>query len=303
MVEWIIGLLIALCSDNHHLYGDKIIKLFYFPLIIAGATLLSGCATLQLVSFGVSGISYAVSGKSISDHAISKVMAKDCALHRIVLGKSACVDSEYHLPGVLIADNSNTTPASDESHWHKVPEKVSRKSRAYVTRLPDNSKTAYQRKPQQTYQAASSNRKTLQYASTTSPDVIVKTLSSTTKIKGNKASDQFNAGYTKTLQRIDHNDDKPLLFAVVGSFNELGYAQKRIQAHRGLNAQLITNSAASRAKGATKYRVVVGPLTEQEFNHNIGRSSQSDLASAWRLRLCGSTMSPPPCDGAMLARN
>lgn len=52
--------------------------------------LLTGCATLKLVSLGISGISYLTTGKSLSDHAISVMAEQDCALHRVVLDEMVC---------------------------------------------------------------------------------------------------------------------------------------------------------------------------------------------------------------------
>ena len=52
--------------------------------------LLTGCATLKLVSLGISSISYLTTGKSLSDHAISVMAEQDCALHRVVLDEMVC---------------------------------------------------------------------------------------------------------------------------------------------------------------------------------------------------------------------
>jgi len=49
--------------------------------------LLSGCATLKLISLGLSSINYLTTGKSLSDHAMA---AQDCALHRMVFDEMVC---------------------------------------------------------------------------------------------------------------------------------------------------------------------------------------------------------------------
>jgi len=59
-------------------------------LYIVIMLLLTGCATLQLVSLGISGMSYLTTGKSLSDHAISIMAEQDCALHRVVLDEMVC---------------------------------------------------------------------------------------------------------------------------------------------------------------------------------------------------------------------
>ncbi|MBS28571.1 MAG: hypothetical protein CL566_06540 [Alphaproteobacteria bacterium] len=46
--------------------------------------------TLSAASWALDGVSYIVSGKSVSDHAISEVAQKDCALLRVVQGRELC---------------------------------------------------------------------------------------------------------------------------------------------------------------------------------------------------------------------
>jgi hypothetical protein len=89
--------------------------------------LLTGCATLKLVSLGISGISYLTTGKSLSDHAISVMTEQDCALHRVVLDEMVCrktnkrpnhtADTQVAKitlpaePTVLSTDNLNNNPS------------------------------------------------------------------------------------------------------------------------------------------------------------------------------------------------
>ena len=57
--------------------------------VAVGALFLSGCAlppAIQIVSLGANVVSYASSGKSLSDHGISYAVQKDCALHRAIEG-------------------------------------------------------------------------------------------------------------------------------------------------------------------------------------------------------------------------
>ncbi|MFT4929181.1 MAG: hypothetical protein ACI8WB_005311 [Phenylobacterium sp.] len=343
---------------------------FYLPLIIASALLLSGCATLQLVSFGISTISYVVSGKSISDHAISKVMGQDCALHRIVMTADVCQEpgGAQLPPGVLIAqtkDASNTSPPAANKPWYRqaslgpqatgaptnaayaarnrarakangttvtasakpntkprtIPStKPSRVSNAIPSRAARTNmhpavtaKVSYQQDP------STKSRFTYGAKKSANKDMVVKTLPATMRIRGEKASDkaryrrapatknsfvanqsvaQLKANYLAPLDALDSTSgDKPQLFAVIGSFNELAYAQKRIDQYRGLHAQVITTP-----KGATKYRVIVGPLSAAQFNQQIANSNEPALKQAWRFRLCSASKLPPPCNTMLASR-
>ena len=59
--------------------------------LIGFMALVSGCASLDFVSFGASGISYLVSGKSLSDHVVSAIKKEDCAMHRALKGEKTCI--------------------------------------------------------------------------------------------------------------------------------------------------------------------------------------------------------------------
>ena len=56
---------------------------------------LSGCIVavppaLQLASMALDGVSYVTTGKTVTDHAISSITAKDCAMSRILDGDDIC---------------------------------------------------------------------------------------------------------------------------------------------------------------------------------------------------------------------
>ena len=57
--------------------------------------LLGGCGlppAVTAASWALDGVSYLVSGKSVTDHAISEVASQDCALFRVVQDRSICQD-------------------------------------------------------------------------------------------------------------------------------------------------------------------------------------------------------------------
>ena len=62
-----------------------------FPIFCA--ILISGCAMpmpFQIASWALDGISYIATDKSVTDHGISIVAQKDCALLRVVQGQELC---------------------------------------------------------------------------------------------------------------------------------------------------------------------------------------------------------------------
>ena len=62
-------------------------------LFVVAPILLSGCAippAISIASYVLDGISYAATGKSVSDHGISAVAGRDCATFRLLKGQNPC---------------------------------------------------------------------------------------------------------------------------------------------------------------------------------------------------------------------
>ena len=65
------------------------------PVVLAASLLSGGCAApiaLTVVSYGADGISLAGTGKTATDHMISMIATKDCAMWRILRGQKICND-------------------------------------------------------------------------------------------------------------------------------------------------------------------------------------------------------------------
>jgi hypothetical protein len=83
--------------------------------IISCAMLLSGCAMpmpFQIASWALDGISYIVTEKSVTDHGISIVAQKDCALLRVVQGDDIC--STYDDSGKIAIAKIGDADSADE---------------------------------------------------------------------------------------------------------------------------------------------------------------------------------------------
>jgi len=75
-------------------------------IVIVAALSLSGCLPLSaptLIGLAVDGISYAATGKTIADHAISGIAEKDCSFSRSILNNQALCD-ETEAPVVIALD-------------------------------------------------------------------------------------------------------------------------------------------------------------------------------------------------------
>lgn len=262
---------------------------------------LSGCASLQLMSWGASGLSYVVTGKSISDHAISTVMKKDCALHRSIFGEQTCVDHDGdgiirgekpgEHPRIAREDNWQVVATSDHQPT-KVADVISRRQLP-----PINHPQLVQRKSKPNEQSK------LKFIRTSvSPDQTVRTLMAKQKHQHDEDSQKIDSQMAASTVYTD----KPALYAVVGSYNNKHFAQRNIikqAVHSKMKAKLMVNSTESMNKGAPKYRVLIGPLTVNQFSTSLGDVGESPNHAAWRMTLCQQTLLPPPCNRNMFVAN
>lgn len=87
----------------------KVIKISALGVAVMS---ISGCASLELMAVG--GVSYLLTGKGLTDHAVSAVMEKDCALHHLISDKPYCAElANLDEPEQLMASNDKgkTEPA------------------------------------------------------------------------------------------------------------------------------------------------------------------------------------------------
>ena len=87
-------------------------------LIALAPILLSGCAippALTIASYVLDGVSYAATGKSVSDHGISAVAGRDCATFRILKGENPCrgEPTELRDPAPVEAGQQATLPTGE----------------------------------------------------------------------------------------------------------------------------------------------------------------------------------------------
>ena len=82
--------------------------------LLIPAALLSGCAlppALMVASYSADIVSYAATGKTVTDHAYSAVARSDCSFMRILHDKPICVDEPNAPLDVQVAQNNMASPA------------------------------------------------------------------------------------------------------------------------------------------------------------------------------------------------
>lgn len=74
---------------------------FALPLILTGCGL---PPLITVASTVADGLSYAISGKGVSDHALSAITTRDCAVLRLLDGRELCVEYGQDEATVLLAE-------------------------------------------------------------------------------------------------------------------------------------------------------------------------------------------------------
>ncbi|WP_281558318.1 hypothetical protein [Thalassomonas sp. RHCl1] len=254
--------------------------------------LLSGCATLDVLMVSATGISYLVSGKSISDNIVSAVIDEDCAAHRLLLNKDVCIPTNQ--PADILANDgetriaANTLPEQPRKEVIAVeqPEVYQSGSNTVIARALDRSEQFKQLLP---VEDTGENRGQAQSA--TARQALPQEVSVASEIAKNMTPPHSSAEH-------NHYIENPQTFVVIGSFNELAFARERQISHLALNAEVVSNLHNDK----TKFRVVVGPYNELDSEQSLTQLPELEKFSPWRINLCASSMAPPPCESSVVAR-
>lgn len=193
------------------------------PIVLLATALCGGCAAVpvgvKVASLVGDGISYAATGKSLTDHLISGAMHRDCALLRVVQGDSICRRDDGESP--------------DKEHRKEQKAPV---------------------------------------------------------VEGTALASAAPAPIPA-----------PVDYLVVGSFADPLHAKRWQMRYQAFHAML----ARDRTAAASRIRVVIGPLTADGLNVTRHRLKAFGTDKPWRLTLCPTTLTTPPCSAspATIAQN
>jgi cell division septation protein DedD len=258
--------------------------------IALGTTVLflGGCALpvpLQIASWALDGISVIMTEKSVTDHGISIIAQKDCAVWRGVVDGELCRDNIDEDVMVAEGDTDNTLStgfAAAPSALKPVsvlPETltvtnqqvIAERRQAGVTFSHAMSNTAVQPEPRLDAPVQTALlTKTVKPARINLPQPELDVQPATLVKWSPPAQPEF----------IDQSPEKGIYF-VIGSFRNLGNAERLSKRYRNLSATLIS----AKLDGRKIYRVVVGPVQDSKikFTHKVLR--KEGLGDTWAIRV------------------
>lgn len=267
-------------------------KQFKLVLVGVAVTQIMGCASLELMAVG--GVSYLLTGKGLSDHALSLTLDQDCALHRVLTEGSLCVDNFEEAPEAetLLASNAADSPAFEKriSEQNISDQSVSDKRVAeqIANNLADDSDPY-----SLSFNSGSRSRGVL----ATNSEQLESSASFEEPLLLESGIESIDS--LIDIQVPEKSGSDAQVYAVVGSFNDLKFAFERSMLYRVYNTQIIETPTGS----STKYRVVVGPLDDKGLVSQIPNKVGTQDQPHWGIELCPETLMPPPCAGQLLAKN
>lgn len=224
--------------------------------VVVMATTLSGCVTihpaLQIASWALDGISYLATGKSVTDHGISVVAQKDCALWRGVTEGQVCREADA-VSGVQIASAEPVEPVID----------------AQVGIL---------HAPVESVEIAALN------GELSATDLAaIETAAGTPAAAPTSVAPMASAPMASAPVASAPVAVEPVsgLFLVVASFKERVRAEVAMTRASGLDAHIIPANVA----GQTRYRVAVGPFPREELGAMREGLKGQGFKDAWAVHM------------------
>ncbi len=228
---------------------------------------LTGCIlppAISYASMALDGVSYVATGKSVSDHALSAAVAKDCAVWRVVSEQgveAVCQeyvedDAEHGFAFALEAGDGAAAPPTD-------------------------------RRPGQPTQPAEI---VLASATPAEPPVELAIAPAPEPIDPLLGFDPEKL--PTTADSVLAATNRKAIYLVVGSFRTIDRAER-------LAAQMpgITTAIAPTLVGDDRYyRVVAGPYEPEETGDAQSRLAAAGIGNTWAANLCTGDLGAPPCD-------
>lgn len=265
------------------------------------AVLLSGCALpipLQIASWALDGVSVLVSQKSITDHGISLITQKDCAIWRGITGDELCRDIED--TDVLVAENViNSSNEADATETETLaitslasqPSASPSKSPTYRVRaVPTHAlRAAWADKAKPSVSAPKvfiSNAHALRARQSTQPihqAKVVAVVEQPLVTSPDRLASLSVTAVTKSPKHQNVKDAQPSkgVYFVIGSFRNPDNAKRLVRGHVDLSPAVLR----ARLDGTDVYRVVVGPVPrgrEKRLHRALARDGFSDT---WAIRV------------------
>lgn len=238
------------------------------PLIALAPLLLGGCALplpVQIASWAVDGVSLLATGKSVTDHGISAVAKKDCAMWRVATTGEICIDEVDD--GVALAE------LEGESLSVTDPGGLGTEAEAWA--IAD---AAAKEAELTTIASAESSGDTADIGAEDAAEFV-------TAASFESGGDALDA-VTESERPAEKATDAPPpveFFYVIASFVRRANAEIVSERHAGMGTGIVE----AHVDGRLRHRVVVGPVQASDRAETKRRLTKAGIRGVWPLRLRG----------------
>jgi hypothetical protein len=246
-----------------------------FLVFGVGLFLLTGCAlppAIQITSWALDGISYLATQKSATDHGLSIIAQKDCAMLRVVLGpKELCRDFDDSATELAdgmaykqLFEGNDFIIASSDPLAEFEPA-----GGGDYTKDPNAGENQLRKIPMQNKLAALDDMEGLgPYGG------------GPYEISGEIIRPQ--AGTVQLSQAVENRSEPAVgYYTVIGSFKNHTNARKLSEQHRVLTPSVLS----AKLNSTTLYRVVVGPFTKNDEKSVKVNISQAGIHDTWTIQV------------------
>lgn len=268
------------------------------PLVLGGCGLPIG---IQIASLFADGVSFLATDKTLTDHGISLVANKDCALWRIVKGEEVC--REVAPDDILVADAAEVAAFPDGADETGNPEGVPAPSDDFLiaeaNALPVPADEADPggapdslpvRLEPAVEVAEPTGLETAAGGDVTTEDgpveAVVDAVAVTVTEPAPSAADVpaiVEAVATEVAVAADSEvlEDASGTYLIIASYFRSGDAERFARDQESLDTKVLSGTA----KGRTVYRVAVGPLASSERKSVKADLVRAGFRDVWALRL------------------
>ena len=223
----------------------------------------TGCAlpvSVQIASWAASGLSYVTTGRSVSDHAVSAVASRDCALHRIILGEEICVNTNDETEGTVIVQAE------------EAPQNSAERLRESLISLAEGQNI-------EAKETAASNESAADQAAPLGNTLLA---------------------VADTLNKLKPIDDRKVIiskrengqhYLVLGRYQQLSEAEDTRDRHASMNTVI----RMVLAEGSLLFQVTAGPYTQPEAKQAGETITLRGSSSPEISRLCPDRATQAPC--------
>lgn len=279
--------------------------------------LLGGCAlppAISIASLAVDGLSFASTGKSATDHAISATAKKDCAVFRVVKDEKVCKEfeegekpalymaaEEWEAGGEIVGVSGPNAPARPVVETNTVPDQLVEDiwmegaegegdaSRPGSKPVPPSARTGAPIPVAVSDVLDELDRVEVARASEAEsrPDApknampVARSVSNTRAVRVASRAPKQSENRTVTA-RVDSAQPAVKRTVVVGSFLDSDNARTTRASFRSFGSQVVRTKIG----GKTWYRVITEPGTLRQTRRNLAEVKGRGASSAWMSRIC-----------------